>query len=58
MERHRMEGNFGRRKIWQIHCMNSLAKENLANSEILQVKISRKTYSVKHSKHLCRGTNL
>ena len=46
---YRMEGNFGSGKIWRIHCMNTLAEENLANCEILQVKISWKTYSVKHS---------
>ena len=47
-----MERNFGSGKIWRIHCMNTLAEENLANWEILQVKISRKTYSVKHSECL------
>ena len=55
---YRMEGNFGSGKIWRIHCMNTLAEENLANCEILQVKISRKTYPVKHSEHLCYATNL
>ena len=44
-----MEGNFGSRKIWQIHCINTLAEENLANCKILQAKISWKTYSVKHN---------
>ena len=29
-----MEGNFGSGKIWRIHCMNTLAEENLANCEI------------------------
>ena len=53
-----MEGNFGSGKIWRIHCMNTLAEENLANCEILQVKIFRKTYSVKHSKRLRHATNL
>ena len=38
--------------------MNTLAEENLANCEILQVKISQKTYSIKHSKRLCHATNL
>ena len=33
-----MEGNFDSEKIWQIHCMNTLAEEDLANCEILQVK--------------------
>ena len=37
---YRMEGNFGSGKIWRIHCMNTLVEENLANCEILQVKIS------------------
>ena len=46
--KYRMEGNFGSGKIWRIHCMNTLAEENLANCEILQVKIFRKTYSVEH----------
>ena len=49
---YRMEGNFGSRKIWRIHYVNILAEKNLANYEILQVKISRKTYSIKHSEHL------
>ena len=53
-----MDGNFGSGKIWRIHCMNILAKENLANCEVLQVKISWKTYSVKHSERLRRATNL
>ena len=51
-------GNFGSRKVWQIHCISTLVEENLANCEILQVKISRKTYSVKHSEHLHHTTNL
>ena len=55
---YRMEGNFGSGKIWRIHCMNPLAEENLANCEILQVKIFRKTYSVKHSERLRYATNL
>ena len=53
-----MEGNFGSRKIWRIHYMNTMAEENLANCEILQAKISRKTYSVKHSERLCHATNM
>ena len=53
-----MEGNFGSGKIRRIHCMNILAEENLANCEILQVKISRKAYSVKHSERLRHATNL
>ena len=52
---YRTEGNFGSGKIWRIHCINTLAKENLANCEILQVKISRKTYPVKHSERSCRN---
>ena len=55
---YRMEGKFGSWKIWWIHCMNTLAEENLANCEILQVKISRKTYSIKHSERLHHATNL
>ena len=39
---YRMEGNFDSGKIWRIHCINTLAEENLANCEILPVKISRK----------------
>ena len=53
-----MEGNFGSGKIWRIHCINALAEENLANCEILQMKIFRKTYSVKHSARLCHATDL
>ena len=53
-----MEGNFGSGKIWRIHCMNTLAEENLANCEILQVKLLRKTYFVKHSERLRHATNL
>ena len=30
-----MEGNFDSEKIWQIHCMNTLVEEDLANCEIL-----------------------
>ena len=56
--KYRMEGNFGSGKIWRIHCMNTLAEENLANCEILQVKIFRKTYSIKHSERLRHATNL
>ena len=55
---YRMEGNFDSGKIWRIHCMNTLAEENFANCEILQVKISRQTYFVKHSEHLRHTTNL
>ena len=29
--KYRMEENFGSGKIWRIHCMNTLAAENLAN---------------------------
>ena len=54
---YRMEGNFGSGKIWRINCMNTLTEENLANCKILQVKISRKTYSVKRSKRLRHATN-
>ena len=53
-----MKGNFGSGRIWWIHCMNTLAEENMANCEIFQVKISRKTYSVKHSKCLRHVINL
>ena len=53
-----MEGNFGSRKIWWIHCINTLVEENLVNCEILQVKIFRKTYSIKHSERLRHMTNL
>ena len=53
-----MEENFGSGKIWQIYCMNTFMKENLVNCEILQVKISRKTYSIKHSERLHHATNL
>ena len=37
-------GNFGSGKIWRIHYMNILAEENLADCEIFQMKISRKTF--------------
>ena len=53
-------GKLCRGKIWRIHCINTLGEENLANCEVLQVKISRKTYSVKHSERLyiCHAINL
>ena len=58
LQEYHMEGNFGSGKIWRIHCMNILAEKNLAKCEILQVKISQKAYSVKHSERLRHATNL
>ena len=45
-------------KIWRIHCTNTLAEENLANCEILQVKIriSENIYFVKRSERLRHTT--
>ena len=52
---YRMEGNFGSRKLWQIHCINTFGKKVSKFVKFSEWKNILEIYSVKHSECWCQG---